>query len=426
MISNIKKLLVSSLALLVIFPLPALAESILIKNAKVYTLSSQGTLNKADIYVVDGVIRQVAGSINQTADKVIDAKNNVVTPGIFAVNNNIGVVEIDSLRQTADASSGDETIGASFNMSEVFNPNSTLIPHNRSNGVTRTLVTPTTDQLISGQASVFSLSGDYDALLHNSVAIVASYGEQGSRIAGGSRATALEHLQTALDEAREYSDNSSDILEGNYRELFSSIADLKALQALINREVPLIVRVNRASDIKTLIRFAKKNSIRLIFSGAAEGWMVAKDIASAKIPVILDPTHNIPKSFESLGSRIDNATLLNQAGVDLIFESGGSHNAHNVRYAAGTAVSYGVPYDIALKAITTTPARNFGGATDYGKIKEGYKAELVIWDGDPLEVTSIAKVVMIEGKITSMMTKAKRLRDRYKDIATDKNTPYRK
>lgn len=426
MIKHIKTIVVSSLLLVAALSSTVSAESVLIKNAKVHTLSSQGTLNNADIYVVDGVVRQVGKSINQNADKIIDAKSQVVTPGLFAIENNIGVLEIESLGQTSDSSSGDEMAGASFSLTEVFNPNSTLIPHNRSNGITRTLVNPTSNQLIAGQASVFSLNGDYDALLFNNVAMFGSFGERGSRMAGGSRATALTHLQTALDEAREYADNTASILEGDYRELFTSIADLKALQALINREVPLVVRVNRASDIKTLIRFAKRNSIRLIFSGAAEGWMVAKDIAAAKIPVILDPFHNLPRSFESLGSRIDNATLLNKAGVDLIFQSGGSHNAHNVRYAAGNSVSYGVPYEVALQAMTTTPARYFGGASDYGKIQPGYKAELVIWDGDPLEVTSIAKVVMIDGKITSMMTKAKRLRDRYKNISTDKNTPYRK
>lgn len=401
------------------------ADSLLIKNAKVYTLGSQGTLNQTDVYINNGKVVSVGKNLSNSADKTIDAAGKVVTPGVFALGNNLGLVEISSLQQTADAATENEYTGASFKLDEVFNSNSTLIPHNRANGVTRTLVSPGGNNLVYGQGSIMSLNGDYQPLIKSGVAMFGSYGESGSRKAGGSRASALNTLQTMLDEAREYADNYGAILSGNYRELNNSIDDLKALQAVIERKIPLVMSVNRASDIMTLLRFAKKNNIRLILNGAAEGWMVTKDIAAANVPVMLDPMNNIPGSFESLGQRIDNAALLNKAGVELLFTTS-THNAHTVRHAAGVAVSYGLPYDVALKAFTSSPAKVFGESASYGKILPGYDAELVVWDGDPLEVTSTAEQVIIDGELTNMMTKSKRLRDRYKDISTDKNTAYRK
>ncbi|WP_251359863.1 amidohydrolase family protein [Kangiella sp. TOML190] len=427
-----KKILIS----LVIIVCPVLASSLaaqtlLIKNAKVHTLSSQGTLNNADILIEDGLIKSLGKNINSRADNTIDAQGKEVTPGIFAVANSIGLVEIDALNQTMDAVTADELTGASFSLEEAFNPNSTLVPHNRAQGVTRTLISPAygNGHLLFGQGAIMSLSGDYHPVIAKSVAIFGSFGERASNQAGGSRATALKQLQTLFDESREYADNYQAILAGEYRELNHSIDDLKAMQAVIERKTPVVFNVNRASDIMLLLRFAKKNSIRIILKGAAEAWMVARDIARANVPVMLDPMNNIPASFESLGQRIDQAALLHKAGVDLIFLGQGfqnTHNAHTVRHSAGTAVSYGLPYDVALKAFTVTPARIFGGAESYGKIMPGYTAELVIWDGDPLEVTTSAEEVILAGKLVDKTTKASRLRERYQDISTEKNTAYRK
>ncbi len=420
--------LVASAAILITSTVTA--DTLLIKNAKVHTLSSQGTLDQADILIENGKIKAVGSNLSVTADKIIDANGQQVTPGIFAVANSLGLVEIDALNQTGDSVTQDELSGASFSIEEAFNPHSTLIPHNRANGVTRTLVAPPFgDHLLFGQAAIMSLNGDYHPLIKKDVAIFGSYGERGSNIAGGSRASALKQLQSLLDEAREYADNYEAILSGEYRELFTSLDDLKALQALIDRQIPLVMNVQRAADIKALLRFSQKNNIRLIVKGGAEAWMVAKDLARANISVMLDPMDNIPRSFEALGQRIDNAALLDKAGVNLIFlgqSFQNTHNAHTVRHSAGTAVSYGLPYDKALKAFTVNPARLFGGADTYGRILPGYDAELVIWDGDPLEVTTSPVEVVVDGKLTDKTTKASRLRDRYKDITTDKNTAYRK
>lgn len=421
--------LVLSMSLLM--PLSINAETILIENAKVFTMSSQGVLEDVDLLIENGLIKSVAKNISTKADITIDGQGKIVTPGIFAVANQLGLVEIDALDQTGDMSLGEEEeAGASFSVYKAFNPNSTLIPHNRMNGITRALIKPyNSNNIFAGQGSIMSLSGHYNALIRKDVAIFAVYGEYGADLAGGSRANALHLMQKAMQQAKEYQENREAILLGEYRELDFSLEDLEALQGIINKQVPLVINVNRASDIVTMIDFAAENDINVIFSGAAEAWKVAKQIAAAKIPVMLDPSDNIPSSFESLNKRFENAGLLDKAGVEVIFlgqSFQATHNAHTVRQSAGTAVAYGMPYDKALKAITVTPARVFGGASNYGKLIPGYKAELVIWDGDPLEVTSGADQVVIDGKLVDMTSRATKLRDRYKDISNDKNTAYRK
>ncbi|NVK22970.1 MAG: amidohydrolase family protein [Kangiellaceae bacterium] len=407
------------------------ADSLLIKNGQVHTLGAQGVLKNADIFINDGMIQKVGTNISENADRTIDASGKIVTPGVFAVANQLGLVEIDALDQTGDMQTEDEDLGAAFTVHQVFNPNSTLIAHNRANGVTRTLIAPYAgSSLFAGKGAIMSLKGsDNGSLIRKEVAMFALYGESGANMSGGSRASALHQLQKAIDEAKEYSDNQEAIESGEYRELYHSLEDLIALQAVVAKEMPLVISVNRESDIIAMVKFAKQNDLRLVIAGAAEAWKQASLLAQEEVAVMVDPTDNIPDSFESLGKRFENAALLHKAGVDVVFlgqSFQSTHNAHVVRQSAGNAVAYGMPYEAALKAFTVTPARIFGGASNYGKIIPGYKAELVVWDGDPLEVTSMADQVIIDGQVTDMTTRAKRLRDRYKDIKDEKNTHYRK
>lgn len=405
----------------------ATADSLLIKNAKVHTQANQGVLENADIYIEDGLIRQVANGISQSADKVVDAKGKVVTPGLFALGNQIGLVEIHALDQTGDMSADDENAGASFAIEKAFNADSTVVAHNRAGGVTRSLIKPHNEtNIFAGKGAIVSLDGDFDALIRSDVAIFAVFGERSGDFSGGSRANALHKMTQAFEQAREFSENEEAVRSGEYRQLDYSIDDLVALQKLLKRDIPLVVETNRRADILAMLDLAKSQNIRLILSGAAEAWRAAKEIAAAEVAVMVDPMDNIPNSFESLGQRYENAALLMKAGVDVMFLGQGfqpTHNAYTVRHSAGNAVAYGAPYDKALMAMTLTPARYFGGI-NYGKVSAGYQAELVIWDGDPLEVTTLAEQVIIDGKLTDMTTRAQRLRDRYKDISNNKNTYY--
>jgi imidazolonepropionase-like amidohydrolase len=187
------------------------------------------------------------------------------------------------------------------------------------------------------------------------------------------------------------------------------------LKRVLSKEIPIVIRADRASDILFLINFSIEKNIRLILRGGSEAWMVAKQLAKTNTPVILEPINNLPGSFNQLGARLDNAAMLNKAGVKILIASHETHNSYLSRQAAGIAVSYGLPWDVALRAITSNVAEVFG-LKEIGMIKEGYKADLIIWEKDPLEVSAFAQQIYISGRLMSSESRSTRLRDRYLNL----------
>ena len=334
---------------------------------------------------------------------------------MFNANTQLGVVEIGSVPETVDSSTSNERITTSHEIIDAFNPSAVAIPYNRSLGITHSLIQPSSGKgLFAGTAAVVKLS-DSDNVVVEKAAMVVSLGQAGSKLAGGSRAAAMSLLREAIEDARDYLKNKDSYQRGNRRAYSLSRHDLEALVPVVQRRLPLLVRVERASDIERILQFAKNQKITLILSGVAEGWRVADKIAEAKVPVIFDPINNLPSAYETLGSRLDNAKLLHEAGVRLMFTGMGwqnTHNAYLVRQSAGNAVANGLPYHVAIQAITSNPAQIFG-LPGYGEIMVGADATLVLWSGDPLEVMSNPDLVLIEGKEYSLQSRATRLRDRY-------------
>ena len=394
----------------------ALAQSLLIKDAKVITLSDQGTLQMGDVLVKDGRIVQVAEELDGiTADLVIDGRGKVVTPGIIAPDSELGLTEIGAAASTNDSAVQDTGIGAGFNPVVAFNPHSTLIPFNRAGGVTRAVVLPSSEEKIfAGQGFAITLAGTYDSVTDDALLQKIYFGEYGAELAGGSRARAYEQIAGALSQAQEYAGNRDAIRRGEWRELDFSVEDLEALQPLLSGEQPVLIRANRASDILQLLALAKEYNLKLIVEGAAEGWMVAEQLAAARVPVVIDAMGNSPSAFEKLGARLENAALLQKAGVTVVIGApgyAGTHNSYLSRQGAGNAVAYGLPFEEGVRAITANPARVFG--LPGGVLAPGGVADLVLWSGDPLEVTSFAELVVIDGKPQSLENRSTRLRDRY-------------
>ncbi|MEW5248758.1 amidohydrolase family protein [Microbulbifer sp. 2201CG32-9] len=400
------------------------AETILIKGGKVHTLAAAGSLPTADILLRDGRVEAVAPSIDADADKVIDATGKVVTPGVIAPMSELGLVEISAASSTNDYGVTGKSIGSAFDPLPAYNPNSTLIPYSRAGGVTRAVVFPAistwnTDaeemqRVFAGRSFAIALNGEFDSVVATDLAHKAYLGDAGAQLAGGSRANAFAKIKRALMEAREYRANREAIRSGNWRQLNYSIADLEALQKVIQGQQPLLVTANRASDILQALKLARDFNLRLIIAGAAEGWMVAPQLAAAGVPVVIDSLDNLPIAFESLGARAENAALMQAAGVTLAIAGpgyGGTHNIHLSRQAAGNAVAYGLPYEEGLKAISRNVADIYG--LEGGTIEPGAVADVVVWSGDPLEVTSFAERVLIGGEEQSLVNRSTRLRDRY-------------
>ncbi|MFY9823009.1 MAG: amidohydrolase family protein [Thermoanaerobaculia bacterium] len=415
---------------------PALAEPpaiIAINGATIHTEGPQGTIQNGTLVIENGRIRAVGGPATTVpaGARRIDAHGKVVTPGLFDSLSSLGVVEVGAVEGTRDGRVQDDRVTAAFSVADALNPRSILIPVNRIEGLTRAVVVPNPGKsLIAGQGAVISLVGTLggpgDFLVRSSAALFAVFGEQGAHLAGGSRAAALLRLKEAFQDALDYAANQQAFNSGDRRSYALSRLDLEALLPVVKGKLPLVVAVDRASDIETILRFAREWKLKLILSGATEGWKVADQIAAAKVPVLLNPLSDLPESFESLGSTLENAARLHKAGVTIAFATGDAHNARNLKQGAGNAVANGLPWDAALEAITTAPARIWGIADHYGSLEPGKDADVVIWNGDPLELSTFADAVFIRGKEMPMTSRQTELRDRYKDLGGSVPLAYRK
>ena len=403
-----------------------------IVGGKVVTVGPQGTIENGTVLIVDGRIAAVGDDVRVPAGaETIDASGKIVTPGLFSPLSQLGLVEVSLSAGPIDGAQRGERFTAGFDVADAYNPRSTLIAINRIEGVTRTVSAPSPaypdesggGHIIAGLAAVVNL-GDSDALELRGAAVVVALGESGSQFAGGNRAAAWLTLRNALDEALDYREHKGDFERGMRRPYAHSVADLEALQGVINGNTPIIAGVNRASDIEVLIDFVKDYSVKAIISGGAEAWMLADELAAAGIPVIVDPTANLPGSFDSINARFGSATILAEAGVKIAIGDSDTHNARNLTQAAGNAVAHGLGWDAALRAITLTPAEIYGVASMSGSLETGKAADVVIWPGDPLELTNFPDQVFIKGEKVPMVSRQTLLRDRY--LQSGKPPAYRK
>jgi imidazolonepropionase-like amidohydrolase len=403
------------------------ADVVVITGAQIQTMGPEGVIPDGTLVIENGRIKAVGRSAAVPAGaRHIDAHGKVVTPGLLDSATHLGVVEVNQVQGTGDANDQDDRVTAAFNVADAFNPRSTLIPVNRIEGLTRAVVVPESGKsLIAGLGSVVHLGGTADSLVRTPVAMFASFGERGAELSGGSRAGALLRLREAFQDARDYAANKKAFDAAQRRPYTLSRLDLEALLPVVRGELPLVVRVQRASDIETMLRLAREEKIKLILAGATEAWKVAGQIAAAKVPVLINPLDNLPNDFESLGATLENAARLNRAGVTIAFMTGEAHNSRNLRQGAGNAVSYGLPWNVALAAMTSTPAKIWGIDSSYGTLEAGKDADVVIWDGDPLELTTYPEKVFIKGVDIPMRSRQTDLRDRYKDLKSPVPPVYR-
>ena len=396
------------------------ANPIAITNAKIFSVGDAGTVEKGVVVIDNGKIIAVGADVAvPSGARVIDASGKQITPGLASAYTGIGVEELPSIEQTVDSENKNERFSAALTLGAAVNPNSTLIPVNRILGLTRAIVVPHSSRnVFEGQAaSIFLGMGD-DLVLNEHAAMFVDLTEGAVESAGGSRAGALLTIREAFEDAKYWAEHHEDLLPKPH-DYSLPVLDLKALQLVLAGTQPLVVEVNRASDIRAVLKLKSDYpALKLIIAGGAEAWMVADALAKAGVSVLMDPMQNLPGTFDALAIRIDGPALLAKAGVKLLFRGEDSHKAFLVRQGAGTAVANGLDYDAALKAMTVNIAEAFGIA-NYGAIKAGNDADLVIWDGDPLEVTTNADQVFIRGEAIPMVSRATRLRDRYRELPSN-------
>jgi len=419
---------------------PASAQSLTaITGGRVLTGTS--VIENGTVVIQNGRVVSVGTGAAPAGARIIDARGKVVSPGFVAVDSGLGGLEISSVNGSDDLSNGANTISASFDVSYGLDPWSFTLPVARLGGITRAIVVPThagggggsgghahddsdfagvghgglqSPGLFAGQAAIIHLAAGTDILVKPRVAMIAPFGEAGAGIAGGARGAQFTQFRETLAEVRLFARNRAAYDRAGLRDLSLSRADLEALIPVANGTMPLIVTVRRAADIQQVLRLAREEGVKIILDGAEEAWLVADQIAAANVPVLLNPISNLPGSLETRAARMQNAAVLDAAGVVIAIKGNdGSHRVRETRYNAGNAVSHGLPYDAAIEAITVNPAKIFGMAGQFGELRAGAAADVVIWSGDPLEPLSNTETIFIGGAEQAPTSRQFLLRDRY-------------
>jgi imidazolonepropionase-like amidohydrolase len=419
-----RKLLLPVAALLAAAPALA-AQTVAIEGGDVYTAA--GTpIRGGTVVIVDGRITAVGMNVAVPAGaRRIDARGKWVTPGLIESNTQLGLREVEGLAETNDAEIRDvaqqgasaDQVQAAFNVSEGLNPRSMVIPVTRIAGIT-TAVTRPSGSLISGQGAMIDMAGNTveQMTVVSPVGMFASISENARGTVGGPRAAISMRLREVLEDARAYARNRQAFERGDTRDFSASRLDLEALQSVLAGRQPLVLEAHRASDIQLAIRIAREYGVRLVVTGGTEAWMVADDLARARVPVIIKVLNNLPQSFESLGATYENAARLRRAGVQVAITSGETFKAFNLRQEAGNAVAYGLPWAEAFRAVTLYPAQIWGVAERYGSLEPGKVANVVVWNGDPFEMLTRVEHVIIRGREVPLVSRETELRDRYRTI----------
>jgi imidazolonepropionase-like amidohydrolase len=417
---------------------PAAAQSLTaITGGRVLTGTS--VIENGTVVIQNGRVVSVGSGAAPSGARVIDARGKTVTPGLVAVDAVLAVSEVGSVSGTGDSSNNANSISASFDVSYGLDPWSITLPVARLGGITRAVVTPShsgggdghdhqddsdfagvgaaglqSPGLFAGQAAIIDLGQGGEILVKPRVAMVAPFGEAGAGIVGGARGAEFVQFKETLAEVRLYARNRAAYDRAGLRDLSLSRADLEALIPVAEGRMPLIITARRAADIRQVLRLAREEGLKIILDGAEEGWLVADEIAAAQVPVLLDVLNNLPSNFEMRAARMQNAAALNAAGVVIAIKgSDGSGRVREMRYNAGNAVSHGLPYAAAIQAITVNPARIFGMGGQFGELRPGAAADVVVWSGDPLEPLTLAEAVFIDGQEQPMTSRQFLLRDRY-------------
>jgi len=400
------------LAALVLLPALAPAEDILIRGARVHTAGSAGTLERADVLVADGRVAAVGTGLTAPAGaKIVDAGGRPLTPGLFGGVTQFGLEEVSQEPSTFDAAlelsapAWQHMWRPEFDVTPAFNARSIVLPVMRVEGVTWATIAPSaSESLILGQGSAVTLDGRFDAALEGSRSLFVNWGSDAHDASGGSRAAQYMLFDQAIREVREPGTSGAAAL---------LLPEGRAVLKTYLAGGRVVFYVQRAADIRAVVRYARARGMKPVIMGGAEAWVVARELADAGVPVILNPLANLPNDFDQLGARFDNAKLLHEAGVRIAFSQDDGFHLRKNRQLAGNAVAHGLSWEAGLAAITSGPAEIFGVGGSRGRIEKGQVADLVLWSGDPLEVTTVADEVWIGGIAVDKRTRQTELLDRY-------------
>lgn len=416
-----KPLLLAAAALIALAP-PVAAETVAITGGRLVIGDGSAPIDGGVVVIRDGTVVAAGAGVAIPANaRTIDASGKWVTPGIFAGFSRLGLSEVDAVNGTNDKSGGKSGFSAAIDVAPAIDPFRSPVAVNRSAGVTRAVVAPEiAGNIFAGQGAVMDLGADAEAVTKPRAFQFAELGENGAAAAGGSRSSAHMLFRAMLREAQDHASGRN----GFDDELLRA-EDARALQAVLRGEQRLLIHVEAANDILRVLDLKRDYpAIRMVLVGVSEGWRVADRISAAGVPVIATALNDLPASFELLGATQSNIGRMKAAGIKVSIGMIDDRDSHQLRYTtqyAGNLVSLrkvpratGLTWDEAFAAISSGPAEAMGLGDRLGSLKAGRAGDVVVWDGDPLELTSAPVGVWIDGIEQPLGNRQNRLRDRYR------------
>ena len=417
-------------ALLLATAAPLGAQTLAIVNGTVALGDGSQPIPNGTVVIRDGRIVAAGGMRMKlpAGTQVIDASRKWVTPGIVAGFSRLGLADVDLSAEGADDTNNNGPFNAAIDVVPAINPLYQTVGVNRADGVTRALVAPSAGKTIfAGQGAVIDTGADMDPITAARKFQFVELGETGKDKAGGSRASAYVLFRNALREAAELSGVARPIAVRHQRseDVLLTRFDAAALLPVLQGKQYLFVHVERASDILQVLELKQEfRALKIVLVGASEGWMVADRIARSGIPVIASAVNDLPASFEQLAATQSNVGRMRSAGVNVsigMIDDSDTRNLFMERQYAANLVGLqkvpgatGVSWGEALAMITSRPAQAVGMGGEIGSLAPGRRADVVIWSGDPLEGSSAAEQVYIDGVRQPLETHQTRLRDRYR------------
>lgn len=437
---------------------PAAAQTIAITGGRVVVGDGSEPIEGGTVVIRDGRVVAAGANVAVPAGaERIDAAGAYVTPGLVAGFSRVGLAEVDAAESSNDTSANGSPFSAAIDVAPAINPLASAVSVSRAAGFTRALVAPETARSIfGGQGAVIDLGSDMRPITRARAFQFVEFGEAGAQEAGGSRAAAHALFRNALREARDLGrgagrggvssggapaqgrDQAEEPGEGSpdnplystdrrAQDVLLTRFDAAALVPVLQGRQIMLVHVERASDILQMIALRREfPNLRMVLVGASEGWTVARELAASRIPVIASALNDLPAGFEQLAATQSNVARMRAAGVPVSIGMIGDNETRQVRLAtqyAGNLVAVGrlpggasMSWGQAFATISSGPAEAIGMGGEFGSLRAGRRADVVIWDGDPLDNASSPTAVIIDGVRQPIENRQTKLRDRYRDL----------
>lgn len=403
---------------------PAAAQNVAITNATLVIGDGADPIQGGTVVIRGGRVIAAGHSVAIPAGiQRVDAQGKWVTPGIVAGFSRLGLADVDLAAEGADdTNTNGSPFNAAIDVAPAINPKATTIAVSRTDGVTRAVVAPVAGRnIFAGQGAIIDTGDDFSPVQKAKAFQFVELGEAGSNRAGGARSATFAMFRNALREARD--------MRGRERpdDVLLTHVDAQALVPVLQGKQLLIVHVERAQDILNVLALKKEfPTLNLALVGVSEGWMVADQLAKSGAWVIASALNDLPASFETLAATQSNVGRMKRAGVKLamgMIDDNDTRYVRNQRQYAGNLVALqkvpgavGLSWGDAFALISSKPAEAVGMGGDFGSLARGRRGDVVVWDGDPLDLASAPEAVWIDGVRQPLDNHQTKLRDRYKSL----------